>query len=90
MTTVWITKYALTVGIQSGELIKEEEGHATVSSKTGFNGWEMFHGLDWHYDLAGAKRQANDMRKRKIASAQKQIARLDLLTFDTVTSIEPR
>jgi hypothetical protein len=90
MTTVWITRYALTTGIQSGELIKQKDRYVYISSKRGINGCEMFHGVDWHYDLADARRRAEEMRNIKLASLQKRIAEMESLNLDMVTPIEPK
>jgi|SRR6185437_11165942 len=38
-------------------------------------------GKDWHRSLEGAQARAGEMRKRKLASIQKQIKRLESLTF---------
>ncbi|OCJ30599.1 hypothetical protein [Serratia sp. 14-2641] len=78
LTTVYITKYALSTGVikregeimESGSFIWREKG---------------FHNSVWHTDYRLAETEAlekaDDMRKKKIASLKKQIAKLEAMTF---------
>ena len=82
--TVWITRYALTEGVIEATASAEE-----VSSRTTFYALVPFgdiscrkEGLDWYRtkDLAIARAEA--MRAKKIASLQRQIAKLEALRFE--------
>lgn len=75
----YITKYALTEGIQ------EKEGDISKSYPTMFRGegfGNTFHGKDWHLNREDALKQAEAMRLKKIASLKKQIQKLENLKFD--------
>lgn len=78
---VWITKYALTEGIQkaqasvcgnNGRLVRAVQSGGT----TGF-----FHGEDWHRTETAARERAEEMRAAKIKSLETQLAKLRALTF---------
>lgn len=79
---VWITKYALSSGIQ--EMDAEDCGDRfpgmIVVSKPQR---QTFHGegKEWHRTEQAAKTRAAVMRHDKINSLQKQIAKLEKLTF---------
>ena len=83
---IWITKYALTQGIHSRS--------AHVKDRANGNGQmavcraampaymdEIFYEPDWHRTETAAKDHAETMRARKIASLQKQITKLEKLSF---------
>ena len=76
---VWITKYALTKGVFSAEVVKQEMGMVTV--KHGLNGVGHFHGNAWHFSCTKALDHAEDMRVSKIESLKQQIAKLEKLEF---------
>ncbi len=78
---VYITKYALTSGILVRELIEQKENYVRVQEDNGLNGWNMYHGRDWHLDEQSAKDRAEEMRVAKIASLRKSIAKLEKVTF---------
>jgi len=85
-TTVWITKYALTAGIQECELISFVGGTGTklavdVKWPGGYNNEAMFFGTDWHDTKEKAIADAIKKRDRKIKSLEKQIAKLKAMTF---------
>jgi hypothetical protein len=79
---VWITKYALTTGIF------EAEGRVCVGvsltmievAREGSMS-QHFHGDDWHDNPESAKRKAEQMRIKRIASLKKQISTLENLKF---------
>lgn len=78
--TVWISKYALTKGIFQLEVKSTSEDGNAVYGK----GWEdAYHGKgkEWHETKEQAVIRAEEMRKKKIASLQKQISRLEKLKF---------
>lgn len=78
---VWVSKYALTGGIQrkraelcsdiSEDMISIINGHPN----------ECYHGDDWHRDEAAAIAKAEKMRSTKLASLDKQRAHIAALTF---------
>lgn len=82
MTTIWITKYALTAGVQEREQIGCDGNMATVRSPGGLNGREFFHGNDWHMTKATALERAEEMRKAKIALLHKSLSKLQAMSFE--------
>ena len=79
---VWITKYAMTSGVFTAEAEKTRiEGMCVVRSKkpSGFD--QLFRGNDWHTDEAEAIERFNQMKQKKIASLQKQLAKVEALEF---------
>jgi len=78
---VWITKYALTSGIQEREGDDCGDGMIQCHPIKEFGYTEYFHGKDWHTSHASAVTQAQAMRLRKILSLEKNIERLKALTF---------
>jgi hypothetical protein len=78
----WITKYALTTGIYEieGEICGDNAKMlADRSSQNCYR--QYFHKPHWHETEDAAKIQAEDMRKKKIASLKKSIAKFEKLTF---------
>ena len=81
----WITKYALSKGIDvvAGpqadlnpnfpKLLMTGRGRASCYGE----------GLEWHRSRASAIARAEEMRKAKIASLKKQIAKLEKLSFES-------
>jgi hypothetical protein len=81
---VWITKYALTMGISERVArICSDINPDMISC----GGLDLFHGegREWHRTKEAATARAEEMRKAKIASLKKQIARLEKLTFQDRT-----
>ena len=76
---LWITKYALTDGVVAAETDDEpdENGLMRVPKYLGY----MRLGKDCHASWWAATADAKRMRDRKIASLEKQVARLKKLTF---------
>lgn len=77
-TTIWITKYALTSGIE------KVEAEISASGETAF--WGPFgsaygEGKNWHRTEEEAKIRAEEMRKRKIASLKKSLVKLEKAGF---------
>lgn len=80
----FITKYALTKGIQ-------EVDDAELSSCMGTSGMisvkslglSYFHGegKDWHKTIISAQNRANSMRVKKIYALKRSIAKLEALDF---------
>lgn len=77
--TAWVTKYALTDGIQKVSGTVRHETSSDMLSRVGFR--ECLHGNDWHRTPEAALARAEEMRKNKIASLKKSIAKLEAMTF---------
>lgn len=76
---VWITKYALTTGIFMAEV---EETHTPTMVSDKMNSYHSrYHKPDWHLTEAEAIEQAEKMVLRKIKSVQKQLDKLNKMTF---------
>ena len=76
--TAWVTKYALTTGIE----VVEGEVYHDISASTLCYGCGCFaHGKEWHRTVEAARARAQEMRVAKIASLRKTIARLERLDF---------
>ena len=75
--TAWVTKYALTTGIQ---VVSGNVTDGMLSYSTG-KYLEHAHGKDWHRTPESALARAEEMRLAKIKSLQKSIAKLEALTF---------
>ena len=78
---VFVVKYALTNGITEKELIEDNGKYAFVRWPEHYNGRMMLTSKEWASDKAAAIELANYMRKRKIASLQKQIKKLEGITW---------
>jgi hypothetical protein len=80
MPKYYITKYALSKGILYGECTGIPSGNY-VSVKP-FN--QLFRiGVDAFESFDDARKRANDMRDKKMASLKKQMERLEKLKFDS-------
>ena len=77
MQTVWITKYALTSGLEEVELINRDETWATVRQATGLNGMLSLCRGEWKATKEEALARAEEMRKNRLASLRKQIVKLE-------------
>ena len=76
--TAWVTKYALTQGIMK---VDGEVHHGTSSNMFSYGEYGYAHGDDWHRTHESAVAKAEDMRKKKIASLKKSIAKLEAMNF---------
>jgi hypothetical protein len=78
----YVTQYALTAGIRCCEVVRaDKDGYGWVKWPGAIGGSAMFGKNHWHSDPAEAVKAAEEMRAKKIASLQKQIAKLEKLTF---------
>ena len=77
----FITKYALSEGILEfeGELVNDCGSKPWFRVPGRFSG---FFGNSWHLSLSVAVERAEQMRRDKIESLKKQIAKLEKLRFD--------
>lgn len=76
----YIFKYALTEGILSVPLKSDSINDNGYLRKNGFGGW--FSSKEYSLSLAEAKEKAEVMRLKKIKSLQKQIQKLEQMSFD--------
>lgn len=85
MVKIWATKYALSDGISCHQADLDEDGFAYVkrSDRWGNEHTNYYYGegKDWHRTPEAALARAEEMRTAKIASLEKQIAKLRKLTF---------
>lgn len=75
---IYITKYALTQGILEKDAKIVEPGMVVVNDGVASS---YYHGDDWHETLDDAKERAEQMRRKKVESLKKQLARVEALTF---------
>ena len=82
--TVWVTKYALSDGIVEGQagIGDIRRGSVRVTCCTAYPAWCQTEGKDWHRTKESAIAHAEKMRAKKIASLQRQIAKLEALRFE--------
>ena len=82
--TAWITKYALTTGI---DIVQAEWcndiSEMMISYVKGGGGRMTAHGNDWHRTPEAAIARAEEMRDAKIASMRKQLEKLERMVFVT-------
>lgn len=78
---VWITKYALTAGIE--EMEAEACGEHMIVEKVA-NWARYFHreGRDWHRTRESALARCEVMRKAKLVALEKQRKKIEALRFD--------
>jgi hypothetical protein len=81
--TAWVTKYALTSGIQNVTGTVRHESCSKMFSYKGLNrDWmDVVHGKDWHRTPEAALERAEKMREAKIASLKKSLAKMEVMTF---------
>lgn len=83
--TAWVTRYALTTGIQK---VSGAVCHETCSALLWHQasnrdyGWTaLVYGKDWHLTPEAALARAEEMRKAKIAALKKSVAKLEAMMF---------
>ncbi|MGX1958420.1 hypothetical protein [Serratia proteamaculans] len=80
MITGYITRYALTAGIIKREGEIADSGSFRYKDPEAWGTSNIWH-TDYRLTEAEALAKAEDMRKKKIASLKKQIAKLEAMTF---------
>ncbi len=77
---VFITKYALTAGIQE---VDAEDCSSIAPEMISVGKYSHFHGegREWHRTIELARLRAEAMREAKIVSLTKQIAKLEKMKF---------
>lgn len=78
---VWITKYALTKGIIEMEVELCENPQMVKEAKTEWGNYFHTNGVEWHSNKETAIVKAEEMRMNKLKSLQKQIDKLNKLSF---------
>jgi len=85
---IWLTKHCLTMGIEEVEGLITESNPEMVQvirpkDQTFHGTMEFAHGKgkDWHLTKESAILVAEKMKEKKIKSLQKQIEKLDKMTF---------
>ena len=76
--TVWITKYALTQGIYETRAYSGSISYGVNVSESGYDVYEPKH---FTVTLAAARARAEEIRQAKIASLEKQLAKLRSMTI---------
>ena len=79
---VWITKYALTSGIIETEAEECGDDMVRVHNSTFCDSYYHKEGREWHRTKESAIAKAEEMRKKKIDSLQKQIKKLENMKFE--------
>lgn len=82
--TVWVTKYALSTGIEKIEVEYDADRYPNIVSERSSRGYSRhFHGegKDWHRTEEDAKSRAEKMKIRKINLLQIQIDKLKNYSF---------
>ncbi len=81
---VWITKYALSAGIQErdAEVCEGQPNMIEVKGRNVFNQYFHSEGKDWHRSRSDAVARAQQMRRNKIEGLRKQMTKLQQLTFE--------
>jgi hypothetical protein len=80
--TIFVTKWALTLGIvryENANVSDESPGDVWLDGKYGMI---HFHGNEWHTDYQSAKDDAEKRLARKMFSIEKQLQKLRSMTFD--------
>lgn len=83
--TAWITKYALTSGIKEVMVRQSETYPEFVDEAEAKQGWfkQTFagEGKEWHRTREAAVQRAEAMRKNKVISLRRQLAKFQKMTF---------
>ena len=86
---VWITKYALTQGIEEIDSNQVKEFEMTDTGYLCFRrnekysfATEIYSQKEWYRTKESAIKKAEEMRKKKIASLKKQIEKLEEMRFE--------
>ena len=82
---VWITKYALTSGIQEREVKQvcpTNQNMIELAPLDGECGPILFWKPHWHETREAAAAQAENMRVKKLTSLRRQIRKMEALRFD--------
>lgn len=75
----YITKYALTQGIEKIEA--EERLKGLIRDNAQYQSYYRGEGREWHRDYPSALKRAEAMKAKRITSLKKQIAKLEKMEF---------
>lgn len=78
---VFITRYALTKGIQEIEAVEVSKGMIKAAPAPGSCYVSYYHGNDWHLTYEAAQLRAEAMVAKKLKTLRKQVAKLEKLSF---------
>jgi hypothetical protein len=79
----YITKYVFTAGIIEVDDAETTSFKEMIKvSSLGQNVYFHGEGKDWHRDKGSAIKRAEEMRKRKLASIEKQRRKIEAMVFD--------
>lgn len=78
--TAWVTKYALTEGIEVVDAEVSGDGDMIAYGNIGYDS-QYAYGNAWHRTPESAVARAEEMRKAKIASLKKSIKKMESLVF---------
>ena len=87
---VYVTKYALTQGILTFENVERCDGTNPRMIAVRGRFPQYFHNDDWHTDLGAAMARAEKMRAAKLASIEKQAARIRKLKFEVTPALSEK
>lgn len=78
---VWISKYALTIGLYEVEVELSNTSPGMVCEK---NNMVFYHGegKEWHRTKEDAVKRAEEMKIRKIDSLKRQIKKIENMKFE--------
>ena len=79
--TGYITLYALTKGILESELVPCGNGAVRWYFQSNYGCYAHREGRDWHRTREGAAARAEEMRRKKIDSLRKSVAKLEKKKF---------
>lgn len=79
--TIYVTRWALTKGIQQVEAAVDDDGTYASYKPEGWFYSVYLHGRDFHLTKEAAKARAEEMRLRKIQTTEKALAKLKALGF---------
>lgn len=85
MTTIYVTKYALTKGIQKVDAELSE--HLAMWRVNGWCQYAHNEGRDWHRTQGEAEARAAEMRDSRVASLKKSIAKLERTTTFEIVAV---
>lgn len=77
---VYVTRYALTKGIQK-RIVKLTHTPEMVGDSKESHLFYHGEGDDWHYTLKAAIKRANEMKRKKVENLKKQLYKIEALEF---------
>lgn len=80
MSTVYVTRYALSQGVQNMEASGISGTMASILLPQGYT--DYVYKPHWHLVRSEALARAEEMRTSKIASLKTQLAKLEAMTFE--------